>query len=527
VTDEEPTERRRARRFQLRVPVTVLGATDQPASRDLSEGGVFIETAVPQPIGVVLPVRLVHPDTGEVIPAVCQVVRQVHDDDGQLLGLGLRFANTDESLGDRIRNLINDLVESEPGGAGAGAPRDDDELDELDELDEKDDPTAALAVVEFDEPEITWESEGEGDETVEVLVVEAEVSDSAEHHPAAAPIIWPDTQPEKILGALRHGLTPMQLRLLPFINGNNTVEEVAHGAGLGLEATLGDLSDMARRAVIRIPTQPIDDDLAGWEKSTEEPTEAKHAKPLFPGRQEHAAEQERWRQARSLVTQGLAAERNDDFEDAVTLLEQALDLKPPNGANIHARLAILGMEHLGDLDLAEEHARAARDADPHRPYGRRLLRRVKRLRVRGVKPRAKKKPKQVRRTTQQKKKPQTPARVPRRAVATLMMMFLVAGLIGWNAYRYLLPMLDAPPHLDVRELAEIIPATDARIRDGKLVVTTSETWDSLTTMEKTDHLERLAAWARQTHGVSEVLVADSTPVLRARVRGKKITIFGH
>jgi NAD(P)H-flavin reductase len=113
----------------------------------------------------------------------------------------------------------------------------------------------------------------------------------------------------------------------------------------------------------------------------------------------------------------------------------------------------------------------------------------------------------------------------RRGIVVALAVIAILGLLGFNLYKYVLPAVSAPPSLDVKELATLLPTAEARLWRHKLVITTTDDWDTLTNMEKTDRLRRLAEWAGRVHNVREVLVADSEPVLRARVRDRKVEIF--
>ena len=83
-------ERRNARRFGITLQVRQVGHRQVDRASDVSLGGLFLRTGEPQREGGCVPLRLVHPMTGEIIPAVCQVVHQVYSERGEFLG-GRRF----------------------------------------------------------------------------------------------------------------------------------------------------------------------------------------------------------------------------------------------------------------------------------------------------------------------------------------------------------------------------------------------------------------------------------------------------
>ncbi len=517
------TERRRHQRFELHLPVTVVGDHGRAALRDISEGGLFIETSEPLPLGDALPLRLVHPESGDELAVRCQVVRHVHDQHGALLGLGLRFVDLDATMNQRILALIADLTGL--AGDDEGAPADSDQAD--------DDDDAAV----FELEEAPWPDEADDGERpeVDVLVLGGELAEADE--PAAAdqepatgavpevPIIWPDSQPRKAEGR-RPALNPMQLRLLAFVDGNNSVAQIARGAGIDLELALQELSELAHDGVLHIPEQPTDDDeIDAWAAGIDTGAAA-----LFPGREAEREQRELWRKAHALVAQGLAAERNNDFAEAAGLLEAALDLDPPNRGNIHARLAVLALEHLHDPVRAEKHARAVIEAEPHRPYGERLMRQIRARKARRVKLR--RAPKQSRRRRVITKprllhKGRAPRRTSLRPLVGAIATLAVVALAAWNLNTFLLaPRRQAPKELSPAAISDLVPARQVLLQDRRLVVTIATGWTTLSPTERREKVERLARWAKDNHQVEEVLVADPSPRLLARARDGVVTLFG-
>jgi hypothetical protein len=115
IHEDTDAERRVHRRYGISVQIRPFGSKESQKSADVSLGGVFLPTSDPHKMGGCLPLRLVHPLTGEVIAAVCKVVHQVYDAEGVLVGLGLRFANIDRNLSERMRSLLEDITGEDQG----------------------------------------------------------------------------------------------------------------------------------------------------------------------------------------------------------------------------------------------------------------------------------------------------------------------------------------------------------------------------------------------------------------------------
>ena len=105
-----PSERRQYRRFSVRVSVMLLGDSVPAVCRDLSLGGLCVETKNIRQVGAPVPIRIFDPSTKQQIPALCKTMRHVLGPDGAIEGLGLRFANVDDALKERVEKLLISLV---------------------------------------------------------------------------------------------------------------------------------------------------------------------------------------------------------------------------------------------------------------------------------------------------------------------------------------------------------------------------------------------------------------------------------
>ena len=103
----EGIERRKSPRADLlvRVDYTAVDALFSEFARNVNEGGIFIETETPQPIGTTVELEFKLPGMDEPLQVIGRVVRVDHEGpDGS--GMGIEFENLD----DDCRALINDLI---------------------------------------------------------------------------------------------------------------------------------------------------------------------------------------------------------------------------------------------------------------------------------------------------------------------------------------------------------------------------------------------------------------------------------
>lgn len=95
-----PDRRRHTRvAIRLRVKFPSLEVLKHDYSRDISRGGIFIQTSKPRQVGDQFALTLVHPVSGDELELTGEVVRIAHIDPtspGSVPGMGIRFADMNE-----------------------------------------------------------------------------------------------------------------------------------------------------------------------------------------------------------------------------------------------------------------------------------------------------------------------------------------------------------------------------------------------------------------------------------------------
>ncbi len=103
-------DRRRSERADLVVRIEYSTVDDlfSEFTRDINEGGVFIETENPQPIGATIDLQFQLPGSSDPVKAVGTVVRCNDGGAPGQLGMGVEF----ESLSSETRARINQIIRS-------------------------------------------------------------------------------------------------------------------------------------------------------------------------------------------------------------------------------------------------------------------------------------------------------------------------------------------------------------------------------------------------------------------------------
>lgn len=106
----EHVERRRSPRANLIVKVdySTVDELFTEFTRDVNEGGVFIETENPRDLGSIVELRFSLPGCDDVIETPGTVVRVVDGKAGEAPGMAIEF----DDLGDAARRQINELIRS-------------------------------------------------------------------------------------------------------------------------------------------------------------------------------------------------------------------------------------------------------------------------------------------------------------------------------------------------------------------------------------------------------------------------------
>jgi len=104
-------ERREFSRAELKVTATATGKsfTSQNFTKDVSEGGIYVETDTMIPPGTDLTLEFTLPDAVRPVTAEGEVVRAVTKEEtktGQQPGLGIKFTNVSPENAERIKNFV-------------------------------------------------------------------------------------------------------------------------------------------------------------------------------------------------------------------------------------------------------------------------------------------------------------------------------------------------------------------------------------------------------------------------------------
>jgi len=113
-------ERRRTARSDLtvRVDYSTIDELFSEFTRDINEGGLFIETGKPCPPGTVVTLQFNLPGGHEAVVAKGLVVRINPGDAATPPGMGIEFDELDDSARLQINALIRSLRSGPPSGSG-------------------------------------------------------------------------------------------------------------------------------------------------------------------------------------------------------------------------------------------------------------------------------------------------------------------------------------------------------------------------------------------------------------------------
>ena len=102
--------RRRSERTDLvvRVDYKTVDELFSEFARNINEGGLFVETDHPPPIGDPIALQFRIPGAAEPVQATCRVVRVSEGMGPEPPGMGIQFDKLDE----QAQEIINDLVRS-------------------------------------------------------------------------------------------------------------------------------------------------------------------------------------------------------------------------------------------------------------------------------------------------------------------------------------------------------------------------------------------------------------------------------
>jgi DNA repair protein RadC len=115
---EEPMlDRRKSQRADLvvRVDYQTVDELFSDFARNINEGGIFVETTTPHPLGTAVDLRFTLPGSEEPVRVKGSVVHVSSGEGGEPPGLGIEFENLDGPTRQRINNLVRKLRAAAPG----------------------------------------------------------------------------------------------------------------------------------------------------------------------------------------------------------------------------------------------------------------------------------------------------------------------------------------------------------------------------------------------------------------------------
>ncbi|MDX1390455.1 MAG: TIGR02266 family protein [Acidobacteriota bacterium] len=112
-------ERRASPRADIvvRVNYPTVDSLFSEFARNINDGGLFIETDTPQPVGTSVELEFKLPGADRPIEVLGNVVRSVDPElagEGELTGMGIEFENLDASVRQQINELIRKLRSESP-----------------------------------------------------------------------------------------------------------------------------------------------------------------------------------------------------------------------------------------------------------------------------------------------------------------------------------------------------------------------------------------------------------------------------
>ena len=107
----EGIERRSSPRTDLVVRVNYQTVDDlfSEFARNINEGGIFIETETPQPIGTSVQLEFKLPGADRPIEVIGRVVRAEQGEPSGVTGIGIEFENLDAELRQQINEIVRKL----------------------------------------------------------------------------------------------------------------------------------------------------------------------------------------------------------------------------------------------------------------------------------------------------------------------------------------------------------------------------------------------------------------------------------
>ena len=109
--DEDDAERRRADRANVtvRIDYATVDEIFSEFTRDINEGGVFVETEKPHQAGTEVAMQFHLPGTGDVLQTVGRVVRVSSGSQANPSGMGIEFDELTASDRSKIDSIVRSL----------------------------------------------------------------------------------------------------------------------------------------------------------------------------------------------------------------------------------------------------------------------------------------------------------------------------------------------------------------------------------------------------------------------------------
>jgi uncharacterized protein (TIGR02266 family) len=111
-------ERRRSNRAEMvvRIDYATVDELFSEFTRDINEGGLFIETEKPKPVGTEVTMQFNLPGTDQRFTTIGRIVRISQGAEGALPGVGIEFDELTSDDRTKIDSLIRALRTGDPSG---------------------------------------------------------------------------------------------------------------------------------------------------------------------------------------------------------------------------------------------------------------------------------------------------------------------------------------------------------------------------------------------------------------------------
>ncbi|MEO1173513.1 MAG: hypothetical protein AAFX94_15890 [Myxococcota bacterium] len=211
----------------------------------------------------------------------------------------------------------------------------------------------------------------------------------------------------------------------------------------------------------------------------------------------------------AVISEADALEANGQHAEAFKRVEKALEIYPVDAEDLHIRLAKLAMAS-DQLNVALEHAEAAKQLNPSRRDAEHLFRTIHGERSNRT----------LDRSTQKLKGDLRNQRVERfKAVGLL--VFVILPAIAYNVWTYVIPHGPRPEPLEASQFSEIVATDKVLSLDKILYVFVGEGWMAIAEDDKTRILTELEKRANLLTVADRVVVTSHEPRLLAmRYKGR-------